>query len=278
MHICTAGMLRLHTPSTHIPPSHLRGTLFSCPQRHTPGLETWEMWGQPKAETQEIPQQKPCHMPKPRPLSGQGSEDREDWGGSLGVGKVLPAGELVLAVGFALTPLPQGCQGAEALALALGALALQAPLLQVSPGRGGGGGAAATRALPLSGCVAQGKLPSYSCPHQGNGLEEVTRFLEPVPRCMHLHTLLQRPDICYILQGPWPPPSSLPRKGQDAAEQNSALSSSSSSQPVPGDPKPLLSPPLQSLCVPTVCRGAGGQDLEWGCGMVCQGVQRARSN
>lgn len=140
MHICTAGMLRLHTPSTHIPPSHLRGTLFSCPQRHTPGLETWEMWGQPKAETQEIPQQKPCHMPKSRPLSGQGSEDREDWGGSLGVGKVLPAGELVLAVGFALTPLPQGCQGAEALALALGALALQAPLLQVSPGRGGGGG------------------------------------------------------------------------------------------------------------------------------------------
>lgn len=87
----------------------------------------------------------------------------------------------------------------------------------------------ATRALPLSGCVAQGKLPSYSCPHQGNGLEEVTRFLEPVPECMHLHTLLQRPDICYILQGAWPLPSSLPRKGQDAAEQNSALSSSSSS-------------------------------------------------
>lgn len=160
MHICTAGMLRLHTPSTHIPPSHLRGTLFSCPQRHTPGLETWEMWGQPKAETQEIPQQKPCHMPKPRPLSGQGSEDREDWGGSLGVGKVLPAGELVLAVGFALTPLPQGCQGAEALALALGALALQAPLLQVSPGRGGGGEVRRLPELYLSVAV----WPKASCP------------------------------------------------------------------------------------------------------------------
>lgn len=236
------------------------------------------MWGQPKAETQEIPQQKPCHMPKPRPLSGQGSEDREDWGGSLGVGKVLPAGELVLAVGFALTPLPQGCQGAEALALALGALALQAPLLQVSPGRGGGGGCGGYQSSTSQWLCGPRQAALLLCPHQGNGLEEVTRFLEPVPRCMHLHTLLQRPDICYILQGPWPPPSSLPRKGQDAAEQNSALSSSSSSQPVPGDPKPLLSPPLQSLCVPTVCRGAGGQDLEWGCGMVCQGVQRARSN
>lgn len=131
------------------------------------------------------------------------------------MGKVPPAGELVLEVGFALTPLPQGCQGAEALAL--GAL--------LSPGEEGEG----YRALPLSGCVAQSKLPSYSCPHQGNGLEEVTGFLEPVPQCMHLHTLLQRPDICYILQGAWPLPSSLPRKGQDAAEQNSALSSSSSS-------------------------------------------------
>lgn len=45
------------------------------------------------------------------------------------MGKVPPAGELVLEVGFALTPLPQGCQGAEALAL--GAL--------LSPGEEGEG-------------------------------------------------------------------------------------------------------------------------------------------
>lgn len=45
------------------------------------------------------------------------------------MGKVLPAGELILAVGFALTPLPQGGQGAEALTL--GAL--------LSPGEDGEG-------------------------------------------------------------------------------------------------------------------------------------------
>lgn len=204
MHVCTAGMLRPHTSSTHTRLSHLLGTLFSCPQRHTPGYRTRNVGDVGSAQGRnpgDSPAQTSPHA-KAQATVWQGSEER--------------TGEVPWAWGRCCR------QGSSFLLWALHSHLCSRGARELRPlpwepfcplGRGGG-----LSALPLSGCVAQGKLPSYSCPHQGNGLEEVTRFLEAVPQCVHLHTLLQRPDICYILQGAWPLPSSLPRKGQDAAK------------------------------------------------------------
>lgn len=110
----------------------------------------------------------------------------------------------------------------------------------------------ATRAPPLSSCVAPGKLPpgrlSVLIRGMGCGGHWILGGL-----C--LHTLLQHPDICYILQGAWPLPSSLLGKGQDAAEQHPCPQHLALLPASASGPKPLLCP---NTSVPFCAQGGVG--------------------
>lgn len=78
MHVCTAGMLRPHTSSTHTRLSHLLGTLFSCPQRHTPGYRTRNVGDVGSAQGRnpgDSPAQTSPHA-KAQATVWQGSEER----------------------------------------------------------------------------------------------------------------------------------------------------------------------------------------------------------
>lgn len=185
-------------------------------------------------------------LPKLRPLSGLGIEDGEELRGSLGLGKVELAGSWVPPQTLHSLPCPRSAGS---------------PL---SPGEERKGYQSSTSQWLCGPRPAALLLSSVSSSGMAWGGGGVARFLGPVPT----HKLLPYPDMCLAS------PLQLPKKGR-----TQALSSLSSSQPVPRGPMPLFCPDTSApLCPECVCGGGRRAGPGWGCRMVCQGVQRARSS